>query len=391
MTIETTSTNTNSQQMRFPSKLHMLLERTDASSVISWMPDGKSFLIHDKDRFSQELLAEFFGTTNFKTFQRNLNLWAFTRISKGPNKDQTSHPLFLRGFPGLSRNMKRIVLKGTGRGNRAPRGGISDFDAIKQRALISDVSSVSSTSSTLTGTGQPSASYEKSNGAAAAAAAAALASYTTGRDNKTTNNGMPHIAHSGMTSGGHERLGFEGNASTPGPASATFKSLAPSDKQVLDANSIQQLASLIQTLRNGETTAPSVTTPTTTTTTSFSSPLLSALYAAQAATKLLPSQLSLLSSSAPLATSTNDVSCNKLLLQALLQQQQQNRQQQLQEAQQQQQLVLQQAVLKQALERQLVQHQERQERIASALKSELLLNRILLSQGGGIIMGQQQP
>ncbi|KAG7363726.1 HSF-type DNA-binding protein [Nitzschia inconspicua] len=388
MTIETTSTNTNSQQMRFPWKLHMLLERTDAASVISWMPDGKSFLIHDKDRFSQELLPEFFGTTNFKTFQRNLNLWGFTRISKGPNKDQTSHPLFLRGFPGLSRNMKRIVLKGTGRGNRAPRGGISDLDVIKQRALISDVSSVSSTSSTLTGTGQPSASHEKSNGAAAAA----LASYTMARDNKTTNNAMPNIVPSGTTgSCGNERLGIDANTSTPGPASATFKSLAPLDKQVLDASSIQQLVSLIQTLRNGEITAPAVATPTTTTT-SFSSPLLSALYAAQEATKLLPSQLSLLSSSAPLAASTNDISCNKFLLQALLQQQQQqNRQQQLQEAQQQQQLVLQQAVLKQALERQRMQQHERQERIASALKIELLLNRILLSQGGGMILGQQQP
>lgn len=62
-------------QMRFPWKLHLLLQQNKDASIVSWMPDGKSFLIHNKDRFSNELLPEFFGTTNFKTFQRNLNLW----------------------------------------------------------------------------------------------------------------------------------------------------------------------------------------------------------------------------------------------------------------------------------------------------------------------------
>jgi hypothetical protein len=67
------------QQLRFPWKLHLLLERCDQQrslrDVISWMPDGKSFRVHDKERFGREVMADFFGTTNFKTFQRNLNLW----------------------------------------------------------------------------------------------------------------------------------------------------------------------------------------------------------------------------------------------------------------------------------------------------------------------------
>lgn len=48
----------------------------------------------------------------------------FTRVSKGPQKDVCSHPLFLKGFPAVCQSMKRIVLKGTGRGNRAPLGGV---------------------------------------------------------------------------------------------------------------------------------------------------------------------------------------------------------------------------------------------------------------------------
>lgn len=132
------------QQLRFPWKLHLLLERceyeyqqklaaaaaegTSPNRVpdmpISWLPTGKAFKVHDKERFVKEVMPSFFGTQSFKTFQRNLNLWGFTRVSKGPQKDVCSHPLFLKGFPAVCQSMKRIVLKGTGRGNRAPLGGV---------------------------------------------------------------------------------------------------------------------------------------------------------------------------------------------------------------------------------------------------------------------------
>lgn len=132
------------QQLRFPWKLHLLLERceyehqqklaaaaaegTSPNRVpdmpISWLPTGKAFKVHDKERFVKEVMPSFFGTQSFKTFQRNLNLWGFTRVSKGPHKDVCSHPLFLKGFPAVCQSMKRIVLKGTGRGNRAPLGGV---------------------------------------------------------------------------------------------------------------------------------------------------------------------------------------------------------------------------------------------------------------------------
>jgi len=143
------------QQLRFPWKLHLLLERceyehqqkriaaaADNSPVqdmpISWLPCGKAFKVHDKERFVQEIMPSFFGTQSFKTFQRNLNLWGFTRVSKGPQKDVCSHPLFLKGFPAVCQSMKRIVLKGTGRGNRAPLGGVdvSSVQAVVAAAAI---------------------------------------------------------------------------------------------------------------------------------------------------------------------------------------------------------------------------------------------------------------
>ena len=66
------------QQLRFPWKLHLLLERCEYEkheSIVSWLPNGKSFKVHDKERFVKEIMPSFFGTQSFKTFQRNLNLW----------------------------------------------------------------------------------------------------------------------------------------------------------------------------------------------------------------------------------------------------------------------------------------------------------------------------
>lgn len=60
---------------RFPLKLHLLLENSEHTHIISWLPDGKSFRCHDKDLFTKQIMPEYFGTTNYKAFQRNLNLW----------------------------------------------------------------------------------------------------------------------------------------------------------------------------------------------------------------------------------------------------------------------------------------------------------------------------
>jgi hypothetical protein len=83
-------------QSRFPRKLHQLLESTDKNGlghIISWLPDGESFKVHDIKNFTNEVLPVFFGTIKFKSFQRNLNWWGFNTVSnKGPEKGTRSHP-----------------------------------------------------------------------------------------------------------------------------------------------------------------------------------------------------------------------------------------------------------------------------------------------------------
>lgn len=43
----------------FPAKLHALLSEADrvgSQDVVSWMPHGRSFRVHDHERFTQEVL-----------------------------------------------------------------------------------------------------------------------------------------------------------------------------------------------------------------------------------------------------------------------------------------------------------------------------------------------
>jgi hypothetical protein len=114
----------------FPLKMHQLLEATEKrgeSHIISWLPEGRSFKVHDKEKFTNQIMLDFFGSSKLKTFQRNLNLWGFKTVSKGPEKGECSHPSFLQGLPDLCANMKRVVVRDNGVSRRqapnAPQTG----------------------------------------------------------------------------------------------------------------------------------------------------------------------------------------------------------------------------------------------------------------------------
>jgi hypothetical protein len=103
--------------LQFPWKLHLLLESVEKggqSHIISWLPDGNSFRVHDKQMFTQEIMQTFFGTSKYKSFQRSLNLWGFQTAKKGPDKGSISNSFFKRGLPDLCQGMERIKIKGTG-------------------------------------------------------------------------------------------------------------------------------------------------------------------------------------------------------------------------------------------------------------------------------------
>jgi hypothetical protein len=109
--------------LQFPWKLHRILEHTEKSgqdSIVSWLPDGTSFRIHLKKEFSEQIMPTFFNTTKFKSFQRNLNLWGFETIGKGPNKGARFHRFFVKGKPALCKSMTRVKVKGQSTRPRYP-------------------------------------------------------------------------------------------------------------------------------------------------------------------------------------------------------------------------------------------------------------------------------
>mmetsp|Transcript_114637 Transcript_114637/g.171455 ORF Transcript_114637/g.171455 Transcript_114637/m.171455 type:complete len:431 (+) Transcript_114637:59-1351(+) len=94
----------------FPVKLHRLLceaEKGNNSDVISWLPDGEAFKVHDKARFTTEFMPSYFGTSNYRSFQKNLNMWGFTTVRGGDSRGTCSHPLFIRDLLYLCHRMVR--------------------------------------------------------------------------------------------------------------------------------------------------------------------------------------------------------------------------------------------------------------------------------------------
>ena len=92
------------------------------SHVVSWQPHGRCFVIHDPQAFKQVLLPRYFPKLSKVTsFQRQLNLYGFQRITQGLDKGSYYHECFLRGKPYLAYEIQRIKVKGTGvRGKSNP-------------------------------------------------------------------------------------------------------------------------------------------------------------------------------------------------------------------------------------------------------------------------------
>lgn len=99
----------------FPIVLHhmlMALEAEGDCQAISWAPHGRSLIFHNWDLFEFKYMPLWFSMSSLASFQRQLNMYAFTRIPSGPDKGGYWHPSFLRGKEQQLGEVKRIRLKG---------------------------------------------------------------------------------------------------------------------------------------------------------------------------------------------------------------------------------------------------------------------------------------
>ncbi|EEC44463.1 predicted protein [Phaeodactylum tricornutum CCAP 1055/1] len=104
------------REASFPVKLHHMLTSVEEEcnqGIVSWQPHGRAFLVFDIEAFVNDVLPKWFRQTKFQSFQRQLNIYNFKRISVGRDKGSYYHEFFLRGQPHLAANIPRIKLKGT--------------------------------------------------------------------------------------------------------------------------------------------------------------------------------------------------------------------------------------------------------------------------------------
>jgi hypothetical protein len=92
----------------FPWRLHQMLDDESASHIISWMPDGRHFHVHNPTLFVKEIIPKFFKQKSFKSFQRQLHIYGFQRVADFPNQGAYYHEKFIRSNRKLALEITRI-------------------------------------------------------------------------------------------------------------------------------------------------------------------------------------------------------------------------------------------------------------------------------------------
>ena len=86
----------SSRALRFPSKLEAMLSNPKFAHVVSWMPHGRSWKVHNIHMFVKQVVPGFFEYNNYKRFIRLVNAWGFRCILKGPDRKSYYHEVRFR-------------------------------------------------------------------------------------------------------------------------------------------------------------------------------------------------------------------------------------------------------------------------------------------------------
>eukprot|EP00588_Corethron_pennatum_P013213 CAMPEP_0194268906 /NCGR_PEP_ID=MMETSP0169-20130528/3171_1 /TAXON_ID=218684 /ORGANISM="Corethron pennatum, Strain L29A3" /LENGTH=439 /DNA_ID=CAMNT_0039010361 /DNA_START=186 /DNA_END=1505 /DNA_ORIENTATION=+ len=127
----------------FPDKLYSMLETIESQAkgnIVSWLPHGRAFIVRIPKIFVQDVLPVHFKQSKLTSFQRQLNLYGFCRITVGRDAGAYFHPLFLQGYPGLCIGIFRTKVKGTGISRTCSKTSASSVDskgpsAVSQKTL----------------------------------------------------------------------------------------------------------------------------------------------------------------------------------------------------------------------------------------------------------------
>jgi len=123
--------------------------------IISWIGNN-AFKVHDPIQFEESIMQRFFNQTQYKSFQRQLNIYGFTRVkTAGKATGSYTHPLFIRGNPDACSFMIRVKVKKKGirknlnRSNSKESTTSSKGDSIMGKSFDALAQPIEATSSTL--------------------------------------------------------------------------------------------------------------------------------------------------------------------------------------------------------------------------------------------------
>jgi len=79
------------RSLKLPAKLEAMLSIPEFQHIISWLPHGRAWKIHDAAMFLQHVMPRFFEYNNYNSFVRLVNAWGFRRLTKGPDRSSYWH------------------------------------------------------------------------------------------------------------------------------------------------------------------------------------------------------------------------------------------------------------------------------------------------------------
>jgi HSF-type DNA-binding len=106
------TTTANAAENSFPVCVHRMLTAVAVQGldyIVSWNADGRTFKIHNTGQFETMVLPQFFcKQKRYRSFQRQLNFYAFARHTSGPLEGSYGHSCFVRDQEALAYHIKRI-------------------------------------------------------------------------------------------------------------------------------------------------------------------------------------------------------------------------------------------------------------------------------------------
>lgn len=94
----------------FPQKLYRMLDETESqelTNIVSFMPSGKSFRIHDRSLFISQISPKYFNQKNIQSFKRQLSHYDFQLLYEGTEAGAYQHEYFQKGRPDLLHRVRR--------------------------------------------------------------------------------------------------------------------------------------------------------------------------------------------------------------------------------------------------------------------------------------------